>query len=445
MNVTVYKRCKRYGCLKSPYCEHPFHLRGRLKDNTPFSMPLDDYASPRMAAEERHVITKTTDTKTWRTRLESDLRAGIDPRKTFIPSDAHILTGGSTVLTVSELLDKFFTRHVEVETPASVPSTKSRIKVINELIGSVPVTVDALEKTSVIEDFRITLRKRKYDISAVNRFLEVLRSGLNWGRRKKFHTVALSADMFGIKKSQEKPRERRLSAQEEQALLSTCLNVMSTAKHCSSGPRLHDAIISALELPIRIGELLPIQNKHVDWEEEQILISYEKNGTRHTRWVPFDPEGRLAEILKRRKALGAQAFVFGTDSGSKVSSIQQAWDACRMIALAGIEPRHKYGPSKNKKQQGNKQCLGWTDACQKALSEIDLHWHDLRHEGACRLLRGGVNLRTIQLMLGHTTLQQTQKYLNVTDEELKSDMQLHWEGRREKLRLLQGGKTEATA
>jgi integrase len=116
-----------------------------------------------------------------------------------------------------------------------------------------------------------------------------------------------------------------------------------------------------------------------------------------------------------------------------------------MIALANIEPQHKYGASKNPKHQGKKQCLGWTNACQKALKEIDLHWHDLRHEGACRLLRSGVSIRTIQLMLGHTTLQQTQKYLNVTDEELKRDMKMHWEGRREKLRLLQGGKTEATA
>jgi site-specific recombinase XerD len=97
------------------------------------------------------------------------------------------------------------------------------------------------------------------------------------------------------------------------------------------------------------------------------------------------------------------------------------------------------------KHQGKKQCLGWTNACQKALADIDLHWHDLRHEGACRLLRSGVNIRTIQLMLGHTTLQQTQKHLNVTDDELKRDMQLHWEGRRERLRLLQGGKIATTA
>jgi hypothetical protein len=57
------------------------------------------------------------------------------------------------------------------------------------------------------------------------------------------------------------------------------------------------------------------------------------------------------------------------------------------------------------------------------LRQIDLHWHDLRHEGACRLLADGVDIRIIQLMLGHASVQQTQRYLNVTDEELRKGLE----------------------
>jgi len=36
-------------------------------------------------------------------------------------------------------------------------------------------------------------------------------------------------------------------------------------------------------------------------------------------------------------------------------------------------------------------------------------------------------------MLGHATLQQTQRYLNVTDEEMRAGMQVSWQRRRLKL------------
>lgn len=38
--------------------------------------------------------------------------------------------------------------------------------------------------------------------------------------------------------------------------------------------------------------------------------------------------------------------------------------------------------------------------------------------GACRLLADGVDIRLIQLMLGHAGVQQSQRYLNVTRNEL---------------------------
>jgi hypothetical protein len=56
------------------------------------------------------------------------------------------------------------------------------------------------------------------------------------------------------------------------------------------------------------------------------------------------------------------------------------------------------------------------------LAEIDLHWHDLRHEAACRWLAKGLDLRAIQLLLGHADLKTTQRYLNVTDDELRKAM-----------------------
>ena len=63
---------------------------------------------------------------------------------------------------------------------------------------------------------------------------------------------------------------------------------------------------------------------------------------------------------------------------------------------------------------------------------------DLRHEGACRLLADGVDIRIIQLMLGHASLQQTQRYLNVTDEELRKGLEVSW--KRRTLKAVAGGQ-----
>ena len=56
-----------------------------------------------------------------------------------------------------------------------------------------------------------------------------------------------------------------------------------------------------------------------------------------------------------------------------------------------------------------------TSICTAKLKDVDLHWHDLRHECATRWLEGGLDVREIQVLLGHRKLEITQRYLNVTD------------------------------
>jgi integrase len=50
----------------------------------------------------------------------------------------------------------------------------------------------------------------------------------------------------------------------------------------------------------------------------------------------------------------------------------------------------------------------------------------------------GVDIRIIQLMLGHASVQQTQRYLNVTDEELRRGLEVSW--KRRTLKAVSGGQ-----
>jgi site-specific recombinase XerD len=50
-----------------------------------------------------------------------------------------------------------------------------------------------------------------------------------------------------------------------------------------------------------------------------------------------------------------------------------------------------------------------------------------------------VDIRTIQLVLGHADIKQTQRYLNITDEELRKAMTGVWERRRQLKAVGQSG------
>lgn len=99
-------------------------------------------------------------------------------------------------------------------------------------------------------------------------------------------------------------------------------------------------------------------------------------------------------------------------------------------ALRGLDLRHPL-PSFVANGHDTKRAKHGARVDREKLRQIDLHWHDLRHEGACRLLSDGVDIRTIQLMLGHADIKQTQRYLNITDEELRKAMTGVWEKRRQ--------------
>jgi hypothetical protein len=114
--------------------------------------------------------------------------------------------------------------------------------------------------------------------------------------------------------------------------------------------------------------------------------------------------------------------VFGSVDGDYQENIQTAWETLRLLAYGHDRRYGKEGDAWNREQLG----------------KIDLHWHDLRHEGASRLLADGVDIRIIQLMLGHASVQQTQRYLNVTDEELRRGLEVSWRKSRG-LKLVSGG------
>ncbi len=61
----------------------------------------------------------------------------------------------------------------------------------------------------------------------------------------------------------------------------------------------------------------------------------------------------------------------------------------------------------------------------KAEIKKNVYPHMLRHSFAVHSLKSGMNLRSVQKMLGHSSLTTTQIYLDLTGEDLKEDYEKH--------------------
>ena len=130
-------------------------------------------------------------------------------------------------------------------------------------------------------------------MATVNRALGVLRAAINWGRFQDPPLLSTTPfHRFGvtIKARDETKRDRRIHRDEEQRLLAACVT-MNSAEHKCAGPAMHDRIIGALETCCRQGEMLRIQNRHVEWPQHQIVIPGANAKDAENRRIPFDPQG----------------------------------------------------------------------------------------------------------------------------------------------------------
>jgi integrase len=394
--MAVRKQCKAKGCKSSPRCDHPWWF-DVMHQGKRYRMPVDAFALVRGATQP--VSSKQEAEKVWEPKFIGEIVAGKDPRKPPAPPTP-------AGMSVADFLDQYYERYVVAEGLRSVASIRSRLAALKDAIGAVPVA--ALERAETIEDFKHTYSQTR-SITAVNRTLGIVRHAINWGRGRTPPIFSASPfHRFGvkIKTKVETKRDRRIPPDEERKLLEAA-DKLNCVEHAFAGAQMRDRIIGALETACRLGEMLKIQNRHVLWDTHQISIPAAHAKDAEARRIPFEPSGRLAQLLKRRRFLGANAYVFGEPTGRYQGTIRTAWESLVLLAH-GIEPTRTRARGRVNREQ---------------LEEIDLHSHDLRHEAACRWLASGLDLRAIQLLLGHADLKTTQRYLNVTDEELRKTMQ----------------------
>ncbi|MDO5494177.1 MAG: tyrosine recombinase XerC [bacterium] len=173
----------------------------------------------------------------------------------------------------------------------------------------------------------------------------------------------------------------------------TLLDHARSAAQAEGAPATTTRDWAALELTyaagLRIGELVGLDVPDLDLERRTARVLGKGN---RQRVVPFGaPAGAaLGDWLERRSELVTPASgpaLFLGARGGRLDPRTLRASLHRLTARAGIK---------------------------------DLAPHGLRHSAATHLLEGGGDLRVVQELLGHSSMQTTQRYTHVTPERLRA-------------------------
>lgn len=153
-------------------------------------------------------------------------------------------------------------------------------------------------------------------------------------------------------------------------------------------PEYWSKIEVAINTGMRSGEQFNLAWSSVNFQTEVLTISRSEHG--EARHIPM--KDRVVEILRSLPSRMKSPYGLpGETGGSPLNAnnfINRVWNPA--LKQAGL---------------------------------TDLHWHDLRHAFASRLIMAGVDLRTVQELMGHKTITMTLRYAHLSPAHQREAVQ----------------------
>lgn len=398
--------CQRRGWAK---CAHPWHFNYKPRGGKAWRFSLD--------AELGRRLKGRTEAETEATRIRNEINDGTyvrtAERRQHQIARALVDPGAITLADFSTTyLERVSQARQRNKSWKNDRSQYARVCAF-EVSEGAPLGQKALRAISEddLEAFFATLRAKGRAASTRNQYVQLLTASFRWAVKKGYLTrTPLSEDSL-LKRTKAAQRHRRLvpDVVDEHGQLTTPGDERRLL--AVAGARLQGLIIAALETACRRGELLALRWADVDTDRRELVIRAETAKDEDRRVLPIT--ARLVAVLEMAKTdpagedYLAEDFVFG-ELGAQVKDVKRAW-------LTTVLKAHGHTP-----QWGPGGRL--MPASRASVKAIDLHFHDLRHEGASRMLEAGWPLHHIQHMLGHASLEQTSTYLNVEKHGLQDSM-----------------------
>ncbi|MDR0632005.1 MAG: site-specific integrase [Holosporaceae bacterium] len=283
----------------------------------------------------------------------------------------------SKIITFSEVFEKY---SIQAKQDKDAKTHENEVCIFKNWIAP-----DIEDKTmdEIVPDTLEQIKKKMSDagraVKTINHVLATIRQVFNY---------AINRDLyFGnnpvnkIKKPSSDNRRMRFLSKKESEIL---LEHLKESSH-----QLHDMALLSLHCGLRAGEIFNLTWNDVDFEHEILSIKDTKSGRNRSAIMTLDIKKMLAE---RKQNTDSGELVFSSNNGQKITEVSDTFT--RIIDKLGFN---------------NKV----SDPRQKVV------FHTLRHTYASWLAMSGVDLYTVQKLMGHSTISTTERYSHLAPDHLK--------------------------
>jgi len=306
------------------------------------------------------------DTATFKTKAQATAWA--------VLREADILSGKASVATECSLRE-VLERYAAQVTPQK-RNTLWEARHIERLVRDLPFIDKPIAQVSaeMLAAWR-DMRLNQVAPASVARELALL-SAIFTRARREWNLLLSNPISEIVKPPSHNPRDRRISAEEEQALLAA-LGYVEGSPPRTNSQQVAYLFLLALETAMRRGELLAMKWEQVNLARQFIHLPITKNGL--SRNVPLSKRAvQLLSVLRTGTKDAMQQSVFQIPTASTADRFSRAIKCC------GI---------------------------------ADLHFHDTRHEAITRLARK-LDVLDLARMTGHKDTRSLMVYYNATASEV---------------------------
>ena len=313
----------------------------------------------------------------------TDARLWVQETETAIRDGRYTATAEARKHTLNDLVNRYIREVCPLKPKIANDYTMQlnwwKNQIGDELLSNITPAMIS-EQRNLLKKTISVRRKTEMSNATVNRYMGALSTAIStavkeweWMEENPLRKVSKLKEPRG--------RVRYLSEEERERLLSACRN--------SYNKDLYTAVILALSTGGRRIEVWSLRWKNVDLKNG--FISFLETKNNEPRSVPL--AGHALDLMQRRYLMQRRSEIPRIDTD--------------MVFPSRVDPQKHFDFR-----------VSFEKAVETAQIE-DFRWHDFRHCAASYLVMAGVDMRTVAEILGHKTLQMTQRYAHLSPEHLK--------------------------